>query len=110
MSTYTLTTGSAAALRLIASMGGTETLLLIQPERELRPEITIEPLGTVFGAPLEAVVYLGNQRHSMTLQRGDGANAQHLAEWVEAIANGTLDTAEAPPQRLRSGSEPHRAA
>lgn len=99
MSTYTLTAGSTAALKLIASMGGTETLLLIQPAREVRPEITIEPMGTLFGAPLQAVVYLANQRHSMTLQRGDGANAQHLAEWVEAIANGTLDTAEAIPQR-----------
>lgn len=99
MSAYTLTAGSTAALRLIANMGGTETLLLIQPARELRPEITIEPMGTLFGAPLQAVVYLANQRHSMTLQRGDGANAQHLAEWVEAIANGTLDTAEATPQR-----------
>lgn len=99
MSTFTLTSGSAAALRLIASMGGTETLLLIQPARELRPEITIESMGTLIGAPLEAVVYLANQRHSMTLQRNDSANAQHLAEWVESIANGTLDTAEATPQR-----------
>lgn len=99
MSAFTLTAGSTAALRQIASMGGTETLLLVQPERDLRPEITIEPMGTVFGSPLEAVVYLGNQRHSMTLQRNDSANAQHLAEWVEAIANGTLDTAEAAPQR-----------
>ncbi|WP_217476590.1 DUF3310 domain-containing protein [Stutzerimonas stutzeri] len=99
MSAYTLTAGSTAALKLIANMGGTETLLLIQPERDLRPEITIEPMGTVFGAPLEAVLYLANQRHSMTLQRNDRANAQHLAEWVESIANGTLDTAEATPQR-----------
>lgn len=99
MSTYTLTAGSAAALRLIANMGGTETLLLVQPERDLRPEITIQPLGTLMGGPLEAVVYVRDQRHSMTLQRGDSANAQHLAEWVEAIANGTLDTAEAIPQR-----------
>ncbi|WP_348658226.1 DUF3310 domain-containing protein [uncultured Stutzerimonas sp.] len=99
MSAYSLTAGSTAALRLIASMGGTEILLLIQPARELRPEITIEPLGTLVGGPLEAVVYLANQRHSMTLQRGDSANAQHLADWVEAIANGTLDTAEVAPQR-----------
>lgn len=99
MSNYALTAGSAAALRLIANMGGTETLLLIQPERDLRPEITIQPLGTLMGGPLEAVVYIRDQRHSMTLQRGDKANAQHLADWVEAIANGTLDTAEAIPQR-----------
>lgn len=99
MSTYTLTSGSTAALRLIASMGGTETLLLIQPERDLRPEITIQPLGTLMGGTLEAVVHLREQRHSITLQRNDGANAQHLADWVESIANGTLDTAEAIPQR-----------
>jgi len=100
MSAYTLTAGSTAALRLIASMGGTETLLLVQPERDLRPEITIEPMGLLPGAPLlEAVVFLGSQRHSMRLQRGDNTNVQHLAEWVEAIANGTLDTAEAIPQR-----------
>ncbi|MDH0154337.1 hypothetical protein [Stutzerimonas stutzeri] len=51
------------------------------------------------GNQLLAVLFMREQRHSMTLQRNDGANAQHLADWVEAVANGTLDTAEAIPQR-----------
>ncbi len=100
MSIYSLTRGSESSLQLLASTGGSGTLLLIQPERELRPSISIERLPAVdsaSGFKLEAVLHLREQRHSMTLQAGDGANAQHLADWVEAIANGTLDTAEAIP-------------
>lgn len=102
MSIYSLTKGSEAALQLLASTGGNDTLLLVQPSRELRPAISLEVLPAIdaaSGFKLEAVLHLREQQHSMTLQAGDSANAQHLADWVEAIANGTLDTAEAIPQR-----------
>jgi|GEM_PF-1865401 len=100
MSLFSLTKGSAAALGMLTRHAGTETLLLTQPARELRAEITIEPIGTVAQrGQIEAVLFMREQRHTMTLQRDDRANAQHLADWVEAAANGTLDTAEAIPQR-----------
>ncbi|KXO81126.1 hypothetical protein [Stutzerimonas stutzeri] len=99
MSTFSLTRGSEAALGMLASQAGSETLLLTQPARELRAELSIEPFTSDSGDHLLAVLFMREQRHSMTLQRNDGANAQHLADWIEAVANGTLDTAEAIPQR-----------
>ncbi|GEM_PF-3299131 len=99
MSTFSLTRGSEAALGMLASQAGSETLLLTQPARELRAELSIEPFTSATGDQLLAVLFMREQRHSMTLQRDDGANAHHLADWIEAVANGTLDTAEAIPQR-----------
>jgi len=102
MSVFSLTKGSEAALGMLARQTGSETLLLTQPARELRASINIERLPAVdaaAGFKLEAELFLRDQRHSMTLQHDDGANAQHLADWVEAVANGTLDTAQAIPQR-----------
>jgi len=99
MSTFSLTRGSEAALGMLASQAGSETLLLTQPARELRAELSIEPFTSDSGDQLLAVLFMREQRHSMTLQRNDGANVQHLADWIEAVANGTLDTAEAIPQR-----------
>jgi hypothetical protein len=102
MSVFALTKGSEAALGMLARQTGSETLLLTQPARELRASINIERLPAVdaaAGFKLEAELFLRDQRHSMTLQHDDGANAQHLADWVEAVANGTLDTAQAIPQR-----------
>ncbi|MCQ4257448.1 DUF3310 domain-containing protein [Stutzerimonas stutzeri] len=101
MSIFTLTKGSSTALGYLARRAGTEQLLLTQPARELRAEINIEPSGLAdrSGGQVHAVLWLREQRHSITLQRDDSANAQHLTEWVEAIANGTLETAAGIPQR-----------
>lgn len=96
MSVFSLTKGSEHALQLLALTGGSDTLLLIQPPREVRAEINVQ---TAAEQKLEAELRLREQRHNMTLQAGDRANAQHLADWVEAVANGTLDTAQAIPQR-----------
>lgn len=96
MSVYSLTKGSEHALKLLALTGGNDTLLLIQPAREIRAEIYVQPAAE---QKIEAELRLREQCHSMTLQTGDSANAQHLADWVEAIANGTLDTALAVPQQ-----------
>lgn len=96
MSVFSLTKGSEHALQLLTLTGGSDTLLLIQPPREVRAEISVQ---TAAEQKLEAELRLREQRHSMTLQAGDRANAQHLADWVEAVANGTLDTALVVPQR-----------
>lgn len=99
MSTFSLTKGSASALAMLARQAGSETLLLTEPARELRASINIEPFTSLGGNLLRAELFVREQRHSMTLQRDDGANVQHLADWVEAVANGTLDNAQAIPQR-----------
>lgn len=91
MSVYSLTTASEKAIgMLLTAGGGSETLLLRRPANELRAELHIEPAASM----LSAVVYVGHERHSQSLQAGDGANAQHLADFIEAIANGTASTAE----------------
>ncbi|MGH8433696.1 MAG: DUF3310 domain-containing protein [Pseudomonas sp.] len=92
MSVYSLTNGSEKALSLLLQTGGSETLLLERQTSQLRAGISIER----FGAGLEAVVTFGSHVNTQTLQAEDTANQAHLAEFVEAIANGTLCTAEEP--------------
>lgn len=71
-----------------------------------RPEGRIGALLTIkaAGEKLEATVDISNTTNSMTLQADDMANAQHLADFIEAIANGTLDTAESSPTPTVKGS------
>lgn len=91
MSVYSLTTASEKAIgMLLTAGGGSETLLLRRPANELRAELHLEPAGRT----LTAVILLGHQRNTLTLQDGDGANQLNLADYIEAIANGTADTAE----------------
>lgn len=92
MSVYSLTTASEKAIgMLLTAGGGSETLLLRRPANELRAELHIEPAGRT----LTAVIMLGHQRNTLTLQDGDGANQLNLADYIESIANGTAGTAEA---------------
>lgn len=94
MSVYSLTTASEKAIgMLLTAGGGSETLLLRRPTNELRAELHVEMDSGTYGR-LAAVVYVGHDRHSQSLQAGDSANAQHLADFIEAIANGTASTAE----------------
>src|SRR5690606_31259318 len=51
---------------------------------------------------IEAVLRTHGTVNALTLRRGDSANDQHLAEWIESIANGTQDSAEASPQQAES--------
>lgn len=89
--TYALTPMSARAIGVLLNAGGgSDAILLRRPESELRAELHIERCGRT----LTATILLGHQRSSLTLQDGDGANQLNLAEQIEAIANGTADTAE----------------
>lgn len=93
--TYALTTGSANALDLLLKTGGQETLLLQRPANELRCTLTIEPEAD----KLQAIINIGPACHSIKLPARDPANGQHLADFVEQIANGVADTAEQPTRR-----------
>ncbi|SDH48975.1 DUF3310 domain-containing protein [Pseudomonas panipatensis] len=99
MTAYALTPMAAAALQDIANNGGSASILLSRPAASIHAAVCIEQAG----AQMEAVVIIGNTTNSLTLQTRDSANARHLAEFVEAIANGTLDTAAAPAETVAAG-------
>ncbi|WP_301154339.1 DUF3310 domain-containing protein [Metapseudomonas otitidis] len=90
MSAYSLTRPSEAALRMLIATGGSEQLILQRPANDLRANVRIDNFG---GKPT-AVISISSNTNSMTMQPDDGANAQHLADYIEALANGTADTAE----------------
>ena len=93
MSTYSITNPSEQALRLlITAGGGEETLLLQSAEHELRTQVSLEPSG----AKLVASLHIGDRTETMVLQANDPANANHIAGYLEALANGTAETAKAP--------------
>lgn len=91
--TYSLTQGSAQALAMLLKNGGEDTLLLTRPSNELRAALAVEPDAT----HIHAVLRCKSALHSIRLNRDDSANQAHLAEFVEQIANGVADTAEAAP-------------
>lgn len=45
-------------------------------------------------------VEMGGQRHSITVQNGDAQRHVQLADFIDAIANGRVDSAEAAPARV----------
>ncbi|WP_416311147.1 hypothetical protein [Pseudomonas sp. W03] len=50
----------------------------------------------------EAVITIGGQRHSLTLNTRSSEKAQQLADFIDAITNSRVDSAEpAPPRILR---------
>lgn len=57
-------------------------------------------------ASTEATVELGGQRHSLTLPHDEPRPAHRLADFVEAIANGRLESAEPAPARVLDGIVP----
>jgi hypothetical protein len=93
MSTYSITNPSEQALRLLMTAGGgEETLLLQSAEHELRAQVSLEPSG----AKLVASLHIGDRTETMVLQANDPANANHIADYLEALANGTAETAKPP--------------
>lgn len=90
MSVYSLHPFAETPIREALTHGGKIGITLIKPEQELRALIHVEKAGST----LEAVVKISNTTNSITLQADDTANAQHLADFIEAIANGTAGTAE----------------
>ncbi|MCY1279138.1 hypothetical protein D9M69_463660 [compost metagenome] len=92
MSAYTLTGAAEAVLADLVERGGGSSILLSRPAETIHANVCIEQAG----AAMEAVVLLGPTTNRLTLQTGDSANIQHLVEFIESIANGTLETAAAP--------------
>ena len=50
----------------------------------------------------QVTITMGGEKHSITLETGAAGNANTLADFIDAIANGRVDSAEpAPPRILR---------
>jgi len=93
MSIYALSHPAVAILQDLAFNGGSTSITLHRPESSIRAAVSIEQIDP----QLEAVVVIGHTTNTLTMQAGDRANARHLADFIEAIANGTLETAASPP-------------
>ncbi|WP_024767110.1 DUF3310 domain-containing protein [Pseudomonas nitroreducens] len=92
MTAYTLTGAASVILQDLAHNGGHSSILLSRAASSIQAAVSVEHAG----AQLEAVVIIGDTTNSLFLPAGDSANDRHLVEFVEAIANGTLDTAASP--------------
>lgn len=61
-------------------------------------------------AETAVTITMGGEKHSITLTTGAAGNSRTLADFVEAIANGRVDSAEPAPPRLQLvQSEPESA-
>lgn len=97
MSIYSITQPSEQALRLLLNAGGgEETLLLQRPENSLRAQVLLEQAGS----KLAASIHIGDRTETMLLQANDPANANHIADYIEALANGNAETAA--PMHMRA--------
>lgn len=95
MSRLYLTPGSRQAITRLIITGGCDALLLHHPANEVRATLYINPAEDSPNK-LEAVLRAQGTVNALTLRRGDSANDQHLAEWIESIAYGTQDSALDP--------------
>ena len=93
MSVYSITNASEQALRLLLKLGaGQESLLLQRDESTLFVQVTLEPCGKKRVATLR----VADRTETMVLQADDPANANHIADYLESLANGTAETALEP--------------
>ena len=90
--TYALTQQSLHGLRraLTTPMDRKATLHLERPASRVAVMLELEQVAD----KLAVIIVLGHHRSTIRLQANDPANTAHLCEQIEAIANGTADTAE----------------
>lgn len=100
MSAYTLTRASVSALRILLATGGSDRLKLQRPVSDLHADIVVTPNRD----SVEAIVHFGDHIYSVTMPAGDSANPHHLADFIDAAANGNVESA-APTVR-RAGLSP----
>lgn len=79
-----------SVLESVASKGRGERLIIRNPIDRRCVTIYLAPEAE----KLAVGIAIDGERHTIRLQARDPANAQHLREQIEAIANGTADTAE----------------
>ena len=92
---YSLTQEATQAIAVLLKDGGEASIVLVRPRQAeaLAATLTVEPDAKHIRATLRCKSAL----HSLRLYRSGSANQQHLAEFVEQIANGVADTTESAP-------------
>lgn len=90
--TYALSQSSLECLRnaLSAQKSCAALVELERPASRLSAHLHFDPEAD----KLAVVIDIHQSRHALRLQANDPANAEHIREQLEAIANGTADTAE----------------
>lgn len=92
MSIYTLPPMAEQRLASLVTHGGADTLQLQRPQNSLSVLVIAEHEHD----KLQLSIGIGGQHSTLTLQAGDRANTQHAADYIEALANGTAETALEP--------------
>lgn len=92
MSIYTLPPMAEQRLSSLVTHGGADTLQLQRPQNSLSVLVMAEHVHD----KLQLSIGIGGQHSTLTLQAGDRANTQHAADYIEALANGTAETALEP--------------
>jgi hypothetical protein len=97
---YAITFPSQQALLVLLKSGGDETLLLSRPDNTIHAHVKLERIPARFELSIE----MCGTKSSLALPGTDADEAcRHTIEHLEAVANGTADTALAPSAK-RSAS------
>ena len=89
MSAYTLPPMAEQRLAELVTHGGADTLLLKRPQNSLSVLVMAEHELD----KLQLSIGIGGHHSSLTLLASDRANTRHAADYIEALANGTAETA-----------------
>lgn len=98
MSNFTLPEDALIRLAAQVNVSGTftHTVRSAYSRHQVMLRLTIERGGE----DTEATVEIGGERHHITLQNNDPARHIHLADFIDAIANGRVDSAAPAPARV----------
>lgn len=98
MSNFTLPEDALTRLAAQVNVSGTfsHTVRSASSRHQVMLSLTTErgPLTT------DAIIQLGGERHSMTLVNADPERHIQLADYIDAIANGRVDSAAMAPARI----------
>lgn len=89
----TLYIESVSSIAELALNGGQAELLIKSHDQDHRIAMTADRVELELGYGLECSIRAYGQRHTLSLNPGDGIYAARLCEWVEAIAAGTAAAA-----------------
>lgn len=93
MSTYSIVPTSENTVHYLAAHGGTDIVSLVRQGAGITVGLCVEPLGQA----LEAVITFAGTTNSITLPNDCESNARDLCDYIEALANGTAETAAEAP-------------
>jgi len=93
MTTYSLIAAAEAAVHRLTRTGGSSLVSLAREAELISFGLCVEQLGNT----LEAVITFAGTTNSITLDNDAERNARDLCDYIEALANGTAETATEAP-------------